>query len=176
MRKKNQISCSICFISIFLCFNALAIPIRDSLKNKKPKTNKHLVSLINNYHKKLVLQENLIRYSWNGESTKVKTLLGKGLNLDYTSAEGKTAMHFAALNSKEEIIKELAAQGGNVNFQDFVAGNTPLHEAINSGCVNCVKELVNFPVDYGLTNFNGETVLQLAERLQDHNILHAIKN
>lgn len=176
MTKINKISCLVYAIGIFFCCNALALPMREISKNKNPKSNKYLVSLINNYHKKLALQENLIRYSWNGEFNKVKTLLSNKLNIDYASVEGKTAMHFAALNSKDKVIKELVAGGGNVNFQDFVEGNTPLHDAINSRCVHCVKELINFPVDYQLTNFKGETVLQLAERLQDRDIINVIKN
>lgn len=75
-----------------------------------------------------------------------------------------TLLHIAARNNYVNIIKPLKDKGADINIQNE-RGNTPLHEAVESGCKEAVQSLIE----------NGADVKAKTERSED-TPLHFARN
>lgn len=60
-----------------------------------------------------------------------------------------TALHFAAVNGREEAVRVLIAHGANVNAVNTF-GNTPLHEAASGDNPSIVQMLLDAGKAYSL--------------------------
>ncbi|MDX5527212.1 MAG: ankyrin repeat domain-containing protein [Wolbachia endosymbiont of Andrena nigroaenea] len=88
-----------------------------------------------------------------------------GFLLDYRfGSDIGTLLHIAARNNYVNIIKPLKDKGADINIQNE-RGNTPLHEAVESGCKEAVQSLIE----------NGADVKAKTERSED-TPLHFARN
>ncbi|WP_341821358.1 ankyrin repeat domain-containing protein [Wolbachia endosymbiont (group A) of Myopa testacea] len=88
-----------------------------------------------------------------------------GFLLDYRfGSDIGTLLHIAARNNYVNIIKPLKDKGTDINIQNE-RGNTPLHEAVESGCKEAVQSLIE----------NGADVNAKTERSED-TPLHFARN
>ncbi|XP_078001497.1 uncharacterized protein LOC144453991 isoform X2 [Glandiceps talaboti] len=93
-----------------------------------------------------------------GQTAKIKELVESGATFD-PDKNGRTAVHYAALNGHATTIKACIQQGCEPDTQD-VAGRSPLHLAVTDGHVEAIKALIEegCPVDRQ-DQVNGNTAL-----------------
>lgn len=83
----------------------------------------------------------MVRAIVQGKPDQVTKLLDEGQKVDALQ-NGQTALCYAALNNKLDIIGLLIAKGANVNHTTEVDGVTPLMYASKSGSLEAVKTLL----------------------------------
>jgi ankyrin repeat protein len=71
---------------------------------------------------------------------------------------GRTPLHYAAADSKQEEVARLLADGANVNAQDD-NGWSPLHFAAQALSSECTAELLRAGADHSLQDSFGNTAL-----------------
>lgn len=69
-------------------------------------------------------------------------LIGRGGSVTAADAEGRTALHHAAMGGNEPMIRLLMAKGAGMEVKETRAGQTPLFHAVKGGDVKTVKTLV----------------------------------
>ena len=123
----------------------------------------------------------LIRACYSVHMTLSIYFLAEVIDLDVNikDKEGNTALHYAVWCIKEhyiklhracnmggdvtEVLRLLYACGHNINAQDN-DGDTALHLACDNGLYNIVETLILAGADETITNNDGETPAQLAEK------------
>ncbi len=85
------------------------------------------------------------------------------LAINRQDSHGMTALHWAAAQGHDDIVRLLLDHGAHINVQDR-DGNTPLHIAVRNGNLSTVKLLVERGARVTLVNRHGETPLALAHR------------
>jgi len=86
-------------------------------------------------------------------------------SMEQADDEGTTAMHWAARNNHQAMLKVMIEKGADVNITEdhpSEAGNTPLHTACIYGSAEALKILEEYGADDSLQNINGETPAHLA--------------
>lgn len=74
-------------------------------------------------------------------------LIGKGANVHLAEGgESLTALHFAAREAREDLVRVLLAAGADVNAQDSL-GYTPLHHVVTAA--NSEPTLVSLLLEHG---------------------------
>ncbi|WP_265033762.1 ankyrin repeat domain-containing protein [Wolbachia endosymbiont (group A) of Sicus ferrugineus] len=98
-----------------------------------------------------------------------------GFLLDYRfGSDIGTLLHIAARNNYVNIIKPLKDKGTDINIQNE-RGNTPLHEAVESGCKEAVQSLIENGADVNAkTEGSEDTPLHFARNAEITELL--IKN
>lgn len=77
---------------------------------------------------------------------------------------GKTALHKACSHLNcTSLAKALIVHNANVNAQNFINGDTPLHEAASIGNLDIVELLLNHGADPKIKNYTDATPLDIAE-------------
>ncbi|KAK6332951.1 hypothetical protein TWF718_010779 [Orbilia javanica] len=119
-----------------------------------------------------------------GWSNVFSLILKKGLSLKnplhIRSCNAGTPLHIAAGYGYEETVKEILELGAT-NERDFdisitdLAGNTALHNAVNTGILSIVKLLVENGIDLERKNKAGKTALELATQLGDDPVKHYLR-
>lgn len=97
----------------------------------------------------------LMKASWEGELAIVEYLLAKGANLEYTNADGQTALHEAIGREHADVVAFLLAKGAKTEKAD-VRDFRPIHKAAAAGNVPIIELLAKAkaslsPEMYGLT-------------------------
>lgn len=82
---------------------------------------------------------------------------------DLNDDEGKTALHYAAMEGNLEKVKKLLEDGANINAQDKFGG-TVLYYATLISRTEVIKELLARGADINIRNMEGETALYDAVR------------
>jgi ankyrin only family protein len=97
----------------------------------------------------------------------------------------QTPLHLAAITNQPEVVRQLIVAGAEVESRDR-EGNTALHIACREGfhqvvqCLlrpvseshhNCLR-ITNIPQDLSIRNYDGVTVLHLAESNQHYDIIN----
>ncbi|XP_033727151.1 LOW QUALITY PROTEIN: ankyrin repeat and SOCS box protein 16-like [Pecten maximus] len=90
---------------------------------------------------------------------KVVWLLKKGADPKACASSGKEPIHVAAAHSGP-IIVHLIKAGCDVNTQDHIKGDTPLHIACARCCECAILTLVQHGAKFNLLNNHGETPLE----------------
>ena len=104
----------------------------------------------------------LHRAVWNNELSSAQTLLEQGANVRSKANDGRTPLHYAALNpNRDTNMMELLLKkeiGESINTKDN-RGQAPMHYLAQSGFVdgiillaNCGAD-INLPDDYGLSPY-----------------------
>ncbi len=77
--------------------------------------------------------------------------------------QGWSALYCAAFNGHVDCVKELIANGANINDQNNFLHRTPLHAAAGEGHLACVKELAQkWTIEIDAQDSNGWTPLHWA--------------
>lgn len=87
------------------------------------------------------MSPDMVKAIVQGKSDQVTKLLDAGEPVDALQ-NGQTALCYAAMNNKLDIIGLLIARGANVNHATDVDGTTPLMYAAKSGSLDAVKTLL----------------------------------
>lgn len=102
----------------------------------------------------------------NGYIDIVQTLLENGADVNSTdNIFEKTALHIACENNNFDMVDLLIGSGNNIDINiKNIQGYTPLMTAVNLGCTNIIKKLLNSGADYMETNYEGENVMHIASK------------
>jgi ankyrin repeat protein len=98
----------------------------------------------------------------------IRYLLKRGVSVDETDKNGVTPLHRAVRFRSPAAVKELIAQGANVNAVDKKTKSTPLHRAVTNtgapataGKTDCAREIAKLLLSNGanprIKNKNGKT-------------------
>ncbi len=110
--------------------------------------------------KPVILSQEMVRAIVQGNPIEVKNLLDQGEEVD-AKQNGQTALHFAAMNGKIDIISTLIARGAKIDIQDE-QGVTPLMLAASNGRLDAVQALIAQGAKIETQNKLGENVLHIA--------------
>lgn len=111
--------------------------------------------------KKVGMSPDMVKAIVQGKPDQVTKLLDAGEPVDALQ-NGQTALCYAALNNKLDIIGLLIARGANVNHATEVDGTTPLMYAAKSGSLDAVKTLLAQGAKIETTDKIGANVLHYA--------------
>lgn len=103
----------------------------------------------------------MVRAIVQGKPDQVTKLLDEGQKVDALQ-NGQTALCYAAMNNKLDIIGLLIAKGANVNHATDVDGVTPLMYASKSGSLDAVKTLLAQGAKIDVTDKIGANALHYA--------------
>lgn len=99
-------------------------------------------------------------------------LIGRGTNVSARDNSGLTPLHIAAEGGHKAMVEFLIVRGADVNA---LAGNgTPLHAAVEGGHKNVVELLLAKGADVTIRNEARETVIDLARRHKQTEILEIL--
>lgn len=75
---------------------------------------------------------------------KIQELIARGIDINERNSDddGYTAVHFAAWDGKNEILKILISHGADLNIEGLTDGKTPLHLAATTGHTEAVETLI----------------------------------
>ncbi|KAJ5071113.1 serine/threonine-protein kinase tnni3k-related [Anaeramoeba ignava] len=99
---------------------------------------------------------------WRNDNLAIKKLLDEGYDVNTKNEmDGKTPLHIAVQEGKNEVIKMLLEKGANPNECD-VYGATPLKIAVTNSSRNITEILLQNGADVDLADENLETPLHVA--------------
>lgn len=101
--------------------------------------------------------------------------MDKGIFLTDKDHNGNTALHWAAHSGAENAIASLASWGSPMNDQDFIYGCTPLHLAVNSGNVKCVRKLLLKGADPNIRNNEEKLPIDFAMENESDSLIEILK-
>ena len=84
--------------------------------------------------------------------------------VDVNYGIGWTALHWASLCNRTDVIKHLLNEGANVNRQDQNNKDTPLHLAARYNDTEAVRILIENGADVNLMNDVNKTPLDYADK------------
>jgi len=102
--------------------------------------------------------------AYMGRVELVKDILAAGVDKDYRSASGSTALHMAMLQRNPALIKLLLDYGFDPNAKDTKDGYTPLHIAVGSNNAEAIRLLLQYRADKNIRSSSGLTPLEKARR------------
>jgi len=97
----------------------------------------------------------LFRAAERGSKAGVLQKLDRGIPIDATDDNGRTALHFAAERGHDSLVKLLVSKGARVNLQDDL-GNTPLHYAAMNEHHDTMRALLAGGANTHIKNKNGQ--------------------
>jgi len=86
-----------------------------------------------------------------GDVNKLKLMEARGANMNSADYDGRTALHVAASQGKQTIIKWLLERGASVHARDY-NNDTPLMCAVKAGQEACVRILSLCGGNHGMNN------------------------
>ncbi len=102
----------------------------------------------NSLLQKMIIDNNL---------TGVQNLLHEGtIDVNYQNKDGRTALHFAALEDNNQIVLLLLEYSAQISLQDY-QGWTPLHVAVDANAFAVVKTLIMHHADTSIENNESKT-------------------
>jgi ankyrin repeat protein len=110
----------------------------------------------------------------SGRLAEVQKWVGSGGDVNARDAVGSTPLHAAVLSARTEIAIFLLDHGANVNALQAQTGATPLEYAVLSGATPMVKLLLAARARTDLRDHAGDTVLHLAARSGNVEIIHLL--
>ena len=98
----------------------------------------------------------------DGDVITVDRMLREGMPVDVSGGNGFTALHYATLFDRTDVIKRLVDEGADVNRQDRWYKDTPLHMAALYNNTEAVRLLLDNGADINLINDGNKTPLHVA--------------
>jgi len=99
----------------------------------------------------------------------IKTLLEHGAKVNHKDEVGRTALHYAAMNSGMDVMNLLISYGADVNAKEEFQ-ITPLHRAAMLNNIEATKALVEHEADIFAKTFCDETNLTESEKIRSEKI------
>ena len=97
-----------------------------------------------------------------GDLAKVRSFVEQGISVDSRDSEGRTALHYAAMQGKADVVEFLLSRGADVNAKDKDFGFIPLHHAASGGHKDVVEMLLAKGADVNAKDKYGWTPLDSA--------------
>jgi ankyrin repeat protein len=104
----------------------------------------------------------LVTAARNDDVEGVRKLLA-GTDVNQTSADGTTALHWAVYRNNLSLVEKLIAAGANVNAKNQY-GSSPMSEAAVVGNVEVIRKLLAAGADAESANADGQTALMIVSR------------
>lgn len=98
-----------------------------------------------------------------GNTAAAIKLLDQKANVNATSPDGTTALHWAVHNADAEMVERLIRAGANVNVKNEF-GTTPISEAVNVGNTAVLEKLLKAGADPNTPLVDGMTPLMVVAR------------
>ena len=98
----------------------------------------------------------------DGDVKTVGRMLREGIPVDVGDKYGQTALHWATMKKRADVIKHLLHEGADVNRQDQYFKATPLHWAAQYNNTEVVRLLLDNGADINLKNDYDKTPLDVA--------------
>jgi ankyrin repeat protein len=127
-------------------------------------------------HSEADLNEELFDAVRNGNTSKARTLLNKGADINAKLKGRGTLLHGAALNGQKDLVELLLSKGADVNAKDDEYGATPLHLAAYNGHKEVVRILLAKGVDINTKDKEGDTPLDNALASGHRDVAELIKD
>jgi ankyrin repeat protein len=107
----------------------------------------------------------LVRAARQNDVATLHTLLAATSRADVNqkSADGTTALHWAAYNDNQELVEKLIEAGADVDAKNEF-GSTPMSEAAVRGSVPVLRKLLAAGADVESANADGQTALMIVAR------------
>ena len=99
-----------------------------------------------------------MRGDWDG----VRTLVGQGADVNLAQGDGMTALHWAAVHDRAELVTFLADADASLETGTRIGAHTPLHVASREGSSSALGALLAAGADVHALNTVGVTPLHLA--------------
>src|SRR6185369_7472955 len=106
-------------------------------------------------------QPTLVNAARNNDKVAMRTLLGRGADVNAAEPDGTTALHWASYRDDLEAVDLLIRAGAKLNAANDL-GATPLWTACQNGSVPVVRKLLEAGADPNARLLLGETVLMAA--------------
>lgn len=137
---------------------------RKMKSSMKLKTNPRFVGKTNNWsHMSTALSERKLRTAASTNNTDMMyNLIAKGVNVNASDEQQRTALHFSASKGYSEVVNVLLQYGADPNAKD-VLGNTALHLAACTNHIEVVTLLLRGGTDVTTLDNSGRTPMQLAQ-------------
>ena len=100
----------------------------------------------------------------DGDVITVDRMLRKGMPVDVSGGNGFTALHYATLFDRTDVIKRLVDEGADVNRQTRYDKDTPLYFAARYNKTEAVRLLLDNGADINLKNNENKTPLDGARK------------
>ncbi len=127
-------------------------------------TNPGLIQIIRNQLEETIGNDFIVEVILGNTEQITQLLEQASPELTYApDSTGKTALHWAAAQGNDNIVRLLLDHGFTINTQDE-EGNTPLHLAARNGNLSTVKLLLARDANATLVNRDGQTALALARQ------------
>ena len=84
--------------------------------------------------------------------------------VDVSDRDGWTALHWAAICNRTDVIERLVHEGADVSRQDNRRKDTPLHKAARDNNTEAVRLLLDNGADINLKNNKNKTPLDYARK------------
>ncbi len=104
-----------------------------------------------------------LRYAKDLETAELLIENGADVNWQVENSSTPTVLHFFAATDNTGLAELVINHGADVNVKDR-AGETPLHETAQEGCINAAKLLVSKGADINAKSGNNKTPLNYAVR------------
>ncbi len=112
----------------------------------------------------------------DGDYSRVKKLLDKGVSPDITDSSGYTALHYAARAGNVEVVKLLFEFKANPNPRTASGRDCPLHRSAYQGHENATRLLLENGADPLLQNADGQTALHKAVERKRDSVVNLLLN
>jgi hypothetical protein len=136
--------------------------VTNKIKIEKEITRTQLIDMFVNKHDDEHDYQLLAIACWHDDVDLFHYMLSKGVNVNATNIDGKTALMFACYGGKCKWPKLLIENGADVNAVNHF-GETPLSDACFRDNLKIVKLLLDNRADVNITNKCGYTALDKAK-------------
>ena len=117
--------------------------------------------------------ENVARAARQDDTARVRELVANDVNPNQVDEEGRTGLHYAAMNGNLSIIAILIKAKAKLDPKDKL-GNTPLHLAADLNQVDAAQLLLDIGAPVDPENKSGMTPLMLAASRGNLQIVQAL--
>ena len=117
--------------------------------------------------------ENVARAASQNDAARVRSLLANDGNPNQTDEEGRTGLHYAAMNGNLTIIAILIKASAKLDVKDKL-GNAALHLAADRNQAEAARLLLDVGVPVDAENKNGMTPLMMAANRGNIDIVQAL--
>ena len=100
----------------------------------------------------------------DGDVITVDRMLREGMPVDVSGGNGFTALHYATLFNRTDVIKRLVDEGADVNRQTRYDKDNPLYFAARCNKTEAVRLLLDNGADINLKNSENKTPLDVARK------------
>ncbi len=117
-----------------------------------------------------------LHYAVRGGFDCVKELSAHYKDIDVKGQDGRTALSLAVEQRNLNIVQFLLEKGAKAHLADK-NGNTPLHNAASTSCVDIVRVLINYLTkdQINLKNKQGKTASMIAEEAGQNEVLQELE-